>query len=37
MATVVLEGVNASNEKIKKAGFVFQYEHLSDALKEVYG
>jgi NAD dependent epimerase/dehydratase family enzyme len=33
----VLEGVNASNEKIKKAGFAFQYEKLSDALKEVYG
>jgi uncharacterized protein (TIGR01777 family) len=37
MSTVVLEGVNASNEKIKKAGFAFQYENLSDALKEVYG
>jgi uncharacterized protein (TIGR01777 family) len=36
MSTVVLEGVNASNEKIKKAGFAFQYENLGDALKEVY-
>jgi len=37
MSTVVLEGVNASNEKVKKAGFAFQYENLGDALKEIYG
>lgn len=36
MSSVVLEGVNASNEKIKKAGFVFQYEKLGDALKQIY-
>ena len=36
MSTVVLEGVNASNEKVKKAGFAFQYEKLGDALKQIY-
>jgi len=36
MSTVVLEGVNASNEKIKKAGFAFQYEKLGDALSQIY-
>ena len=36
MSTVVLEGVNASNEKVKKAGFAFQYEKLGDALKQMY-
>jgi uncharacterized protein (TIGR01777 family) len=37
MSSVVLDGVNASNDKIKKAGFEFQHEKLGDALKEVYG
>ena len=36
MSTVVLEGVNVSNDKIKKAGFAFQFENLGVAMKSIY-
>ena len=35
MAVIVLEGSRISNEKIKKAGYKFQYSSLSNALKNL--
>jgi NAD dependent epimerase/dehydratase family enzyme len=35
MSLVLLKGVSASNEKIKKTGFKFRFEELSDALKNL--
>lgn len=37
MSVVVLEGVNASNEKLKATGFEFQYDTLEKALQNLYG
>lgn len=36
MSSLVLEGLNASNEKIKQAGFQFEFERLEDGLKNIY-
>jgi uncharacterized protein len=36
MATVVLQGVNASNEKIKNTGFEFSHETLPGCFAEMY-
>lgn len=35
MASVLLLGLKASNEKIKSTGYVFQFPELKDALKDV--
>lgn len=35
MAGIVTEGSRASNEKVKKAGFVFKYDELENALKDL--
>lgn len=36
MSVVVLEGVNASNKKIKSTGFNFNYDSLDSALQNLY-
>jgi uncharacterized protein len=36
MSSMLLNGIKASNEKLKKEGFEFQYEDLEDALNEIY-
>ena len=35
MSSVLLEGLQASNQKLKDTGFVFQYENLDDALSNL--
>ena len=37
MSSVVLKGVQASNEKLKNKGFSFQHTVLADAFKAIYG
>ena len=37
MGSVVLQGVRASNQKIKASGFQFKYENLETALNDIYG
>jgi uncharacterized protein len=36
MASTVTGSANVSSEKIRKAGFVFEFEKLEDALKNIY-
>ncbi|MDX2306019.1 MAG: TIGR01777 family oxidoreductase [Microscillaceae bacterium] len=36
MAGIVLGGNRVSNDKIKKSGFSFQFEHLQEALSDLY-
>ena len=36
MASAVTDSENVSSEKIRKAGFVFEFEKLEDALKDIY-
>jgi uncharacterized protein len=36
MASAVTDSANVSSEKIKKAGFVFEFEKLEEALKNIY-
>ena len=36
MSSIVLNGSKVSAEKIQKAGFQFEYEHLKTALAEIY-
>lgn len=35
MSSMLLEGVNASNDKLKSEGFTFKYDGLDEALKDV--
>ncbi len=37
MAGVVLEGSRVSSEKIRNAGYRFEFENLNDALENIYG
>jgi NAD dependent epimerase/dehydratase family enzyme len=37
MATLVTTGSKVSPEKIQKAGFVFQFNELEDALSDLFG
>lgn len=36
MANMVLEGSKVSNQKIKQAGFKFQYDNIDEALQQIY-
>jgi NAD dependent epimerase/dehydratase family enzyme len=36
MSTLVLDSTNASNEKIKNTGFVFQYENIQSTLNALF-
>ncbi len=36
MASAITDSANVSSEKIRKAGFNFEFEKLEDALKEIY-
>lgn len=36
MASMLLKGIQASNQKIKNKGFVFEFEKLENALKSIY-
>jgi NAD dependent epimerase/dehydratase family enzyme len=35
MSVIILEGSRVDNDKIKKAGFVFQYDTIDEALKSL--
>jgi hypothetical protein len=35
MSVIILEGSRVDNQKIKNAGFVFQYDSLEEALKSL--
>jgi NAD dependent epimerase/dehydratase family enzyme len=37
MADVLLKGTSASNQKIIKTGFTFQYRMLNDAVIDILG
>lgn len=36
LSSVVLEGLNATNDKIKETGFEFEHKNLTDALNSIY-